>query len=207
MYLAQSVEECRRPYAGIQDTGFTLLVYKVTLNAAGRPVWALHRDAGRYWAFSTLFHLVEAARRGARRLRAPNVPLMRHAGPGKLVTPRQAQRLTGVEHPMGALDMLREQVSEHPDYPGLQNYVEPAKPKPEKAEPEPAAPPTPLSRATAKLARAEAKVQEWTDAIRRAQTKCREWQKKVRYHRRRADRLGRTPAPSAFSAIGPLPNE
>lgn len=186
MYLAQSIEEKNRSQSGYPQRGATLLVYRVELDSQGRPVWKMHRDGGTWWTGyvddENIFRLMRSrARKSANKA----IPFMQDAGPGKLVTMKQAETLTGLHRP-AALDKLTETVS---DSPALQNYVKPKPVKPARAEPEPAAPPTKLQLAQTKLDRAQAKFDEWTRAIAHATEKRNEWLRKVRQRRRRVAAL------------------
>jgi hypothetical protein len=111
VYLAQSIEPVTRSHAGGRQSGFRLMVWRVALSPQGRPVWRVQRDVGTWWSWSDAELHVTRARQNARAAGAKTIPFMQDAGPGKFVTPRQAERLTGLHMP-AAMDALTEQVQE-----------------------------------------------------------------------------------------------
>jgi hypothetical protein len=151
---------------------YQLYVWRVDLNPAGRPVWTLHRRG--YWCRNYNSDKVMIGM--CRKRGEPGVPFMQDAGPGKLVTMKQAERLTGLLAP-AAMDRLTETVN---DSPTLSNYVKPAKAKAEEPPPEAKATRTRVDIARQKHQRALNKVTQWYEAIAHAEAKHKEWRQKAR---------------------------
>ncbi len=189
MYLAQSVEEVVHPadHYNLRMIGFRLMVWRVEMNAAGRPVWAVHRQGSTFWNYSNTTSYSRRARNSARKSGTKGVPTLAGAAHGKLVTMSEAAKLVDVSPP-ASLDRLTEIISEGETY-TLQNYVKPPKVKPPKAEPEPVYEPTPYDIARGKRQKALLKVAEWERRAAHAAAKAKEWAKRAKYHERRANTL------------------
>ncbi len=179
MYLCQQLDDVYEKHDNhlFPRRGTTLIVYRVELDAAGRPAWKMHANVGPFWGYH--------ASQYARRYKRANVPFIQSAAHGKLVTMSEAVRLTGYLAP-AALDYLTEQAC---DSPVLQNYVRPKPVRAEKKAPEPPAKLTPAQRAQAKLDAANAKVAEWEARQRHTLAKVREWRKRASQHAARVRRL------------------
>ncbi len=186
MYLAQQLEEVREG----TNRGYRLIRYRVATRADGRPIWKLHAPHGTWWASYHDPRFLEGARNRAKRWvreNAKHIPIISAAAPGKLVSMSEAERLTGCKRP-AALDFLRERVEES-NTAAIENYVKLPKVKPPKPEPEKPAPPTPAEVAREKMARAQARLNEWDRRAAHAAKKQNEWTRKVNHYRRRAESL------------------
>lgn len=184
MFFAQSIEHSR-PKGKYRHMA-QLYIWRVELNASGRLIWQLHNRG--YWAKAN-YEALQAEEK-VRNQAWANVPFMQEAAPGKLVTMRQAEVLTGIRAP-AALDNLSERVLQ-----GVQdqeNYVKPKRVKEPKPRPEPKPEPSPAEVARAAQTRALAKVAEWERRAVHATRKAKEWNRRANYHGRRVRRCNAQP--------------
>lgn len=167
MYLGQSIEERRG--GDVWGRLYCIVLWRVELNAGGRPVWKLHGRGTKYnHRDSALWH------------RQKHLPLIPTAAHDKPVTKGEAVKLTGLDHPMAALDYLTEHVDGSTT---LQNWVKPPKVK----EPKPV--PTPVEIARSKRDRAEERVAELDRKIKRLETLRTKWTRKATAQKVRVQKL------------------
>jgi hypothetical protein len=186
VYLSQQIEEVKGTGMRAWQQGATLTQWKVELDGTGRPAWKIRASIGTWWR-----HLFVQSHKEARsygRKNWPSVPFMSDAAPGKLVTGSQAMKLTGVEHPMAAIDFLRDQLESNVGYGTIENFVKPKPAKEPKSEPV-VVEPTAADVNQSKLTKARAKVAESEARVKHSEGKQREWRKAVRYRERRAHKL------------------
>ncbi len=198
MYFAQVVEpfhKIRKATAhrfASTTEGYKLLIFRVEIGApgtpnAGRPLWRLHAEGHYAYGYGR-----DECKRMCMAKAMDGVPFMKTASPGKLVLMSEATRLTGIGAP-GALDALTEAVLEtDPWSAAVQNYVKPKPVKEPKPEPEPKAMPSREQIARSKLAKAEAKVDEWNRRAAHAAEMAKKWGRKANEHRRRVNALAAT---------------
>lgn len=181
MFFAQSIEHSR-PKDGKYDRMVQLYIWYVELNPSGRLIWQLYGRG--HWVKTN--SSVSVAVGMVREKCWDGVPNMQEVAVGKLVTMRQAEKLTGVRAP-AALDYLADRVLLGVET--KENYVKPKPVKAPKPEPEADPEPTPADIARAKQRKAEAKVAEWERRTAHAVKMAREWRRRMNYQRRRAEQL------------------
>lgn len=189
MYFAQVVEPYTKrgtgAYAAQTYEGFKLLIFRVEIGApgtrnAGRPLWRLHKEGHYAWGYGR-----DRCWKMCMNKAMDGVPFMKTASPGKLVSMSEAARLTGCAAP-AALDYLTEHATDTPE---VQNYVKPKPVKEPKPEPAPKAMPSREQVARNKLAKAEAKVDEWNRRAAHAAEMAKRWGRKANGRRRRVNAL------------------